>query len=139
MYDVLVAGAGPAGSTAAKILAEKGMRVLLAEKEKLPRYKSCSGQLIGKTLELTKAYFGEPVPLSVTCEPAQSRGMVLTNDKGRSFRFEQKGLNVWRSAFDHCPKGRCSRGGNTGRDSGFRLPGRRRTNQGNAAKCREGL
>lgn len=101
MYDVLVAGAGPAGSTAAKILAEKGMRVLLAEKEKLPRYKSCSGQLIGKTLELTKAYFGEPVPLSVTCEPAQSRGMVLTNDKGRSFRFEQKGLNVWRSAFDH--------------------------------------
>lgn len=101
MYDVLVIGAGPAGSTAAKILAEKGIRVLLVEKEKLPRYKSCSGQLIGKTLELVRDYFGEPVPLSATCEPAESCGMVLTNDKGRSFRFEQKGLNVWRSAFDH--------------------------------------
>ncbi|MCI8439205.1 MAG: FAD-dependent oxidoreductase, partial [Oscillospiraceae bacterium] len=29
MYDVIVVGAGPAGSTAAKVLAERGMRVLL--------------------------------------------------------------------------------------------------------------
>lgn len=101
MYDVLIIGAGPAGSTAAKILAEKGMRVLLAEKERLPRYKSCSGQLIGKTMQLVQDYFGEPVPLSAACEPPESRGMVLTNDKGRCFRFEQRGMNVWRSSFDH--------------------------------------
>lgn len=101
MYDVIVIGSGPAGSTAAKALAEKGSRVLLAEKEELPRYKSCSGQLIGKTLELVQSYFGEPVPISVTCEPAKSMGMAFTNDKGRLFRFEQRGLNVWRSAFDH--------------------------------------
>ena len=54
MYDVIVIGAGPAGCTAAKILAENGFRVLLAEKFKLPRYKSCSGQLIQKTLNLVK-------------------------------------------------------------------------------------
>ena len=41
--DVLVVGAGPAGTTAAKVLAGKGFRVLLAERCKLPRYKSCSG------------------------------------------------------------------------------------------------
>jgi len=37
-YDALVIGGGPAGSTAAAILAIKGRRVLLLEKEKFPRY-----------------------------------------------------------------------------------------------------
>ena len=35
MYDVIVIGAGPAGCTAAKILAEKGHKVLLVEKFKI--------------------------------------------------------------------------------------------------------
>jgi flavin-dependent dehydrogenase len=37
-YDAIVIGAGPAGSTAAAILAEKGRSVLVLEKEKFPRY-----------------------------------------------------------------------------------------------------
>ena len=37
-YDVIVIGAGPAGCTSAALLAEKGRRVLLLEKEKFPRY-----------------------------------------------------------------------------------------------------
>src|SRR5690348_3444692 len=37
-YDVIIIGAGPAGSTAAAVLAEKGRRVLVLEKEKFPRY-----------------------------------------------------------------------------------------------------
>ncbi len=100
MYDIIVLGAGPAGATAAKILAENGCRVLLAEKFKIPRYKSCSGQLIQKSLDLAKRYFGEEVPSSVTCTPPENRGMVFTDDTGRTFRFEQKGKNVWRSSFD---------------------------------------
>lgn len=100
MYDVIVIGAGPAGSTAAKILAENGLRVMLAEKHKMPRYKSCSGQLIQKTLHLVQQHFGEAVPLSAACTPVENRGMVLHDGKGNRFVFEQSGLNVWRSAFD---------------------------------------
>jgi len=37
-FDVLIIGAGPAGSAAAAILAEKGRRVLVLEREKFPRY-----------------------------------------------------------------------------------------------------
>src|SRR3954464_5658791 len=36
--EVLVLGAGPAGSTAAALLAEQGHRVLVLEREKFPRY-----------------------------------------------------------------------------------------------------
>ena len=101
MYDVIVAGAGPAGSAAARTLAAQGWRVLLVERCKMPRYKSCSGMLIRKTLELVELYFGKNVPHSVTCAPAENRGMIFTNDIGEEYRFAQPGLNVWRSAFDH--------------------------------------
>jgi flavin-dependent dehydrogenase len=37
-YDVVIVGGGPAGSTAAAVLAEHGRRVLVLEKEKFPRY-----------------------------------------------------------------------------------------------------
>ncbi|MBK7598163.1 MAG: FAD-dependent monooxygenase [Acidobacteria bacterium] len=40
-YDVIVIGAGPAGSTAAALMARAGQRVLLLEKSVFPRHKLC--------------------------------------------------------------------------------------------------
>src|SRR5437667_577429 len=37
-FDMIVIGAGPAGSAAAAVLAEKGRHVLVLEREKFPRY-----------------------------------------------------------------------------------------------------
>ena len=101
MYDVIVIGAGPAGSTAARRLAERGRTVLLVERLKLPRYKSCSGVLIKKTMDLVERYFGESVPEAVMCTPTDNRGMIFVSDEGEEYRFEQEGVNVWRSSFDN--------------------------------------
>lgn len=40
-YDAVIAGAGPAGSLTALLLARRGHRVLLAERSAWPRYKVC--------------------------------------------------------------------------------------------------
>src|SRR5881392_4367872 len=44
-FDVVVVGAGPAGSTAAYRLARGGARVLLVDRARFPRDKPCGGGL----------------------------------------------------------------------------------------------
>ncbi len=67
--DALILGGGPAGSTAAAILAEKGRRVLVVEREHFPRYK------VGESL-LPYCYF-----------PLQRIGMI---EKLRASSFVKK-------------------------------------------------
>lgn len=52
IYDVIIIGAGPAGSTAAYELARENFNVLILEKEKFPRYKACGGGITYKTKKI---------------------------------------------------------------------------------------
>ncbi|GGF37164.1 hyaluronate lyase [Marmoricola endophyticus] len=61
MYDVVVVGAGPAGSCAAVAAAERGADVLLLDRASFPRYKTCGGGLIGVTLAALPHGFVPPV------------------------------------------------------------------------------
>jgi geranylgeranyl reductase family protein len=43
MYDVIIAGAGPAGSTCARTCAQQGLKTLLLDRDHWPRPKPCAG------------------------------------------------------------------------------------------------
>lgn len=49
-YDVIIIGSGPSGSSAAYYLSKNNFKVLILEKENLPRYKTCGGGLTFKGL-----------------------------------------------------------------------------------------
>ncbi len=50
IFDVIVAGAGPAGATAAKVLGEAGVSTLLLDKSAFPRDKPCGGGISARAL-----------------------------------------------------------------------------------------
>ncbi len=49
LWDVVIIGAGPAGSSAAIHLARRNLRILLVEAKKFPRHKVCGGCLNGRS------------------------------------------------------------------------------------------
>ena len=100
IYDVIVIGAGPTGSSAARKLASDGFKVLMVEQFKMPKRRIDTGLLIKKTEDLIKKYFKADIPEAALCFPPTSKGMILTNDVGEEFKYEQPTLNVWRDMFD---------------------------------------
>lgn len=60
-YDLIIVGAGPAGSTLAKALEGSGKRALLIDKQDFPRDKTCAGWVtptVMKTLDIDLAEYG---------------------------------------------------------------------------------
>jgi geranylgeranyl reductase family protein len=60
-YDVIVVGGGPGGSSAAGGCARSGLRTLIIEKERFPRYKPCGGCLSLKSIQLLDFDFGSVI------------------------------------------------------------------------------
>jgi flavin-dependent dehydrogenase len=113
-YDVIIIGSGPAGSSAARFLTQKGLKTLILEKEKLPRYKCCSGVLFGEAQDLLKRYFGELPPEEVYCKPKIiNASNIQVYKEGEGFSqwywewpkkdkvFSKDYLNIWRNRFDN--------------------------------------
>ncbi|HEX5889449.1 MAG TPA: FAD-dependent oxidoreductase, partial [Pyrinomonadaceae bacterium] len=79
-YDVIIAGAGPAGSSAAIHLATRGLKVLLVEQKKFPRPKLC-GEFISPECEDHFEKLG--VARSIICsDPAPISETVFYSSRG---------------------------------------------------------
>jgi len=96
VYDLVVVGAGPAGSTAARTAAGMGLKVAILEKKDFPRYKACGGALSERAASCLGFRLPESLcERSITGARIHFRDQVL--DKIKGYRFTTL---VSRSAFD---------------------------------------
>ena len=110
IYDVIIAGLGPAGSIAARTLAAGGMRVLAFDKQRMPRDKPCGGAVSTRVRQVVNDDLRE------MCE-ATIQGAAFTFRGAERFvaRFHKPVVYMVRRAeFDH-------RLSQSARDHGARL------------------
>lgn len=96
-YDVIVVGAGPAGSVTAHDCATAGLKTLLLEKFSLPRDKPCGGAVMYRGLRILR----EGVPKGLVEQ--RVHGLRFTLPKGESAEFRSEkllGITVFRNRFD---------------------------------------
>src|SRR3979490_1966064 len=79
MLDVLIVGAGPAGSIAATILARVGVRVRLVDRATFPRDKLCGDTVNpGTVARLAQLGLGD----DIEARGLRGDGMVVTGEGG---------------------------------------------------------
>jgi geranylgeranyl reductase family protein len=94
-FDIIVVGAGPGGSIAAKVAVDKGYSVCILEKEDLRnngRYKACGGAMAWELIEKIK--FPEDEIDRVV------EKLVLHHIDGEVYTKQGKGAVIWRNKFD---------------------------------------
>ena len=98
MYDVIIAGAGPAGCAAANILSKKGFKVAIFEKAELPRDKSCGGGVAIRckdSLDRLSVDIGE-----VSLQEYKGFNLSFNNHSAKTNLGRTIGWGVYRKDFD---------------------------------------
>lgn len=81
-WDVVVVGAGPAGSVTALLLARQGVRVLLLDRARFPRDKPCSEYLTPETTRVLERLGAGILEAVESSAPARLTGMKLVTPDG---------------------------------------------------------
>ncbi|MHA1292339.1 MAG: geranylgeranyl reductase family protein [Promethearchaeota archaeon] len=94
-FDIVIIGAGPGGSIAAKVASENGYSTLLIEKESIGengRYKACGGAIAWELIEEID------YPESKISRVIET--LELHHVDGEIFSKKGKGAVIWRNTFD---------------------------------------
>ncbi len=97
LYDLIVVGGGPAGSTCARKAAQHGLNVLVLEKENHPRRKACGGGVTLRVQEALDLDFTQVVERELC-------GQRFYYSSGKSKTYlppDVTGYTVRREDFDH--------------------------------------
>jgi flavin-dependent dehydrogenase len=103
-YDVVIVGAGPAGSVLAKLIGNT-YKVLLLEKRDFgqPLYsglQKCCGGLLDSSAQEMLARLGLALPEDVLCSPQPFGIKAIDLNSGQSRNFQRNYINIDREAFD---------------------------------------
>ncbi len=97
MYDVVVVGAGPAGSIAAYECTKRGLKTVLLEKCTLPRDKPCGGAVMYRGLQIIS---GE-IPRNIVEQKIYGLRFLWPNNDSAEFKSDKLiGVTVFRNIFD---------------------------------------
>jgi digeranylgeranylglycerophospholipid reductase len=94
-FDIIVVGAGPGGSIAAKTAADNGYSVCFFEKEEIGsngRYKACGGAMAWELVEQIN-YPEDKIERVI-------ESLELHHVDGEVFSKKGKGAIIWRNVFD---------------------------------------
>lgn len=105
-YDAIVIGAGPAGAICAYKLAKIGKKVLLVEKQKLPRNKACTGIVTQEAMNIIKKETGKspkkkcvfPYYYNVFTYYMQYHSLPINieiHEKEKCYSFNRSEFDLW--------------------------------------------
>ena len=96
IYDVIVIGGGPAGSSAARKASSLGLKTLLIEKENFPRYKPCAGAVSDVAL----SYLDFQIPSTIPEKEMRGIRIIYKGQKIEKYAPQRIGILVDRKVFD---------------------------------------
>ena len=96
--DVVIAGAGPAGASAAIRLARAGRTVLLCDRSRFPRDKACGDGLIADSIGALRSL---GLDRAVADAAYRTAGLLVISPGGTEVRFESTFWVLPRRVFDN--------------------------------------
>ncbi|MDN7025961.1 NAD(P)/FAD-dependent oxidoreductase [Methanoculleus sp. FWC-SCC1] len=104
-YDLVVVGAGPAGSTAARYAVAEGLSVLLLDKKKTIGVPVCCGEFLPAPSVAARAFPNAPgtdelFPVDPAAIRRKIRRLVVVSPKGREYPIPLPGCTIDRDTLD---------------------------------------